>query len=81
MRRFLFLSLICLGVLGCGKDAQPNISKSPETLWKVPLTQGEETLSIDPILYKDLVIYSANDSGNINKSKLISTILANLNVI
>jgi PQQ-like domain len=72
MRPYIFLSLIHLGMLGCGKDSQPNILKSPETLWKTALTPGEETLSVDPILYKDLVIYSANDSGNISKSKLIA---------
>jgi outer membrane protein assembly factor BamB len=71
MRPFIFVSLLCLGMLGCKKNLQSNIANSPEILWKVPLSKGEETLSIDPIIYKNLVIYSANDS-TIRKSKLIA---------
>jgi outer membrane protein assembly factor BamB len=59
-------------MLCCGKSSQPNIPKSPDTLWSVPLSKGEETLSMDPILYKNLVIYSANDSSSTSKSKLIA---------
>jgi outer membrane protein assembly factor BamB len=76
MRPFIFLSLIYLVVLGCGKEVptptQLNIPKLPETRWKVPLSNGEETGSINPVLYKNLVIYTANDNGDINKSKLIA---------
>jgi outer membrane protein assembly factor BamB len=72
MGQSLFLSLICLVLLGCGKQAQPNAAKSPEMLWKTPLSNGEETGTIDPVLYKNLVIYTANDNGDINKSKIIA---------
>jgi outer membrane protein assembly factor BamB len=58
-------------MLGCVKDTQPNVPNSPEMLWKVPLSSGEETGTIDPVLYKKFVIYTAND-GDINKSKVIA---------
>jgi outer membrane protein assembly factor BamB len=58
-------------MLGCVKDNQPNVAKSPETLWKVPLSNGEETSSMSPVVYKNLVIYTADD-GDINKSKVIA---------
>jgi outer membrane protein assembly factor BamB len=73
MRQLNFLSLIFLVVLGCCKEPQqPNPTNQVETLWKVPLSNGEETGTTNPILYKNFVVYAANDNGDINKSKLIA---------
>jgi outer membrane protein assembly factor BamB len=58
-------------MLGCVKDNQPNVAKSPEMLWKVPLSNGTETSSMNPVVYKNLVIYTADD-GDINKSKIVA---------
>jgi outer membrane protein assembly factor BamB len=58
-------------MLGCVKQTQPNAAKSPETLWKVPLSGTEETSSMNPVLYKNLVIYTADDSSE-SKSKVIA---------
>jgi outer membrane protein assembly factor BamB len=73
MRYLYFSSLVIIVVLGCCKEPQqPNISNSLETIWKAPLsTGGTETATMDPIIYKNLVIYCADD-GNINKSKLVA---------
>jgi outer membrane protein assembly factor BamB len=71
MRITYFLYLIVFSMSGCGKDKQPDIN-TIETVWKVPLSNGLETSSINPILYKNVVIYSADDNGSKTKSKLIA---------
>jgi outer membrane protein assembly factor BamB len=73
MRPLILLSLLILGGFNCSKNPeQLDPPKIPETLWKIPLSSGEETGTFDPVLYKNLVIYSANDNGDIRKSKLIA---------
>ncbi|MDZ7880437.1 MAG: PQQ-binding-like beta-propeller repeat protein [Saprospiraceae bacterium] len=73
MRQLNFLSFILLVVLGCCKEPQqPKTTNQVEMLWKIPLSSGEETGSTNPILYKDFIVYAANDNGDINKSKLIA---------
>jgi outer membrane protein assembly factor BamB len=72
MKILKFICLIAFVTLGCCKDKQPNVTPAMETIWKTPLSNGEETASTNPIVYKDLVIYAANDDGDINKSKLIA---------
>jgi outer membrane protein assembly factor BamB len=69
MRQILYGSLIVLSVLGCRKEMQQ--SNTPETIWTTALSNGTETASMNPVLYKDWVIYSADD-GNISKSKLVA---------
>jgi outer membrane protein assembly factor BamB len=72
MKILKIVSLIALVALGCCKKEQPNANITIETIWKAPLSNGVETSSTNPILYKNLVIYAADDNGDINKSKLIA---------
>jgi hypothetical protein len=71
MRIINLFSLVVFTVLGCCKDKQPD-TNTIETVWKVPLSNGLETNSTHPILYKNIVIYSADDNGSKTKSKLIA---------
>jgi outer membrane protein assembly factor BamB len=71
MRITYFLYLIVFLMSGCCKDKQPDMN-TIEMVWKVPLSNGVETTSTCPILYKNIVIYSADDNGDKAKSKLIA---------
>ncbi len=72
MRQHFFYSLVFLVVLGCCKEPQqPNTANTPETIWKTPLSTGAETVSMNPVFYKDLIVYCAND-GSALKSKLVA---------
>jgi outer membrane protein assembly factor BamB len=71
MRLINLISLIVFIVSGCCKDKQPD-TNTIETVWKVPLSNGLETNSTNPILYKNVVIYSADDNGSKTKSKLVA---------
>jgi outer membrane protein assembly factor BamB len=71
MRQIFFLGLVLLVASGCCRDKQPDASNTPEAIWKTPLSNDTETATMNPIVYKNLVIYCAND-GNVNKSKLVA---------
>ena len=46
-------------ITGCSKTEQPS-NLSPKLVWKVPLRDGLECFSFNPILYNDFVIYGVN---------------------
>jgi outer membrane protein assembly factor BamB len=72
MRQNVIFGLILLVILGCCKEPQqPNTTNSLETIWKTPLSTSTETVSMNPVLYKDLIIYCIYD-GSPLKSKLIA---------
>ena len=66
----LYCLIVCIG-LGCCKEPQPSAnSQTPDVIWKTSFGNGL-TSSINPIIYGNLVVYSAYDSSNL-KSKLIA---------
>jgi outer membrane protein assembly factor BamB len=56
MRTIYFFISIILTIAGCSKMEQPD-NFTPKLLWKVPLLNGKESFSFNPVVYKDMVIY------------------------
>jgi outer membrane protein assembly factor BamB len=69
MRQTIFYCLIVLIGLGCCKEQQPT-NPLGEVVWKTSFGDGL-TNSMEPVVHKDIVVYSAYDSSNL-KSKLIA---------
>ena len=58
MRTILFLISIILTITACSKTEQPS-NYTPKLLWRVPLLNGKESFSFNPVIYKDWVIYGS----------------------
>ena len=53
---FIVSIQILLAITGCSKSEQPG-SNTPKLVWKVPLLNGTESFTFNPVFYKDIVIY------------------------
>ncbi|MDZ7878511.1 MAG: PQQ-binding-like beta-propeller repeat protein [Saprospiraceae bacterium] len=56
MRTIIFFVSIIFTLTGCSKTEQPD-NTTPKLLWKVPLLNGKESFSFNPVIYKEWVIY------------------------
>ena len=53
---FFLMTQLFLSITGCSKSEQPG-NNSPKSVWKMALLDGKESFTLNPIFYKDIVLY------------------------